>query len=165
MDSNRHETCKSCHRRMAVGVAPDPSGNCERCAELAIVARVSASPEVPERVMTTDEDSPRRAIVDRLRRRYEEAKRVVAAEPPPETDHSHLDWILGSRRSPDRNDAEFDTEISELVVLWLDDLVRQLDGWSSPSDTSCSAVRDLRSATREFAQAFLAPRVPPAEHP
>ncbi len=110
------------------------------------------------------DDARRRQAVARLRERYGEAHGLVSREQP----HAHLEWILGKRRDLDRDDAALETSVSELVVLWLQDLAVELDSGVAPriaadtdeSPLASSASRQdvaerLRIATREFASAFL----------
>jgi hypothetical protein len=115
----------------------------------------------------------RRLAVARLRARYSEARDLVAAAEPHLPSHAHLEWILGERRGPDRDEVIFDERFAELIVLWLEDLVLELDGpllapyspgaaaGPLPSPVSReSAALGLRMATRAFADAFLRPRDP-----
>jgi hypothetical protein len=113
------------------------------------------------------EESARSAALGRLRERYSSARALV--EPPGDSPHSNLDWILGESRSPYRNSASIDAALAELVVLWLDDLARELDeslpahdrtsavDGASPEGSPRAIIRGLRIATREFAEAFLLP--------
>ncbi len=118
------------------------------------------------------DDTRRRGVVSRLRQRYGEARGLVLSEesrPPP---HAHLEWILGTRRNFGHDEAAFDIGVSELVVLWLQDLAQELDIRVLPSSTSAldagasvaadsrqAAAHDLRTATRDFEDAFLSPRL------
>ena len=90
---------------------------------------------------------------------------MVNANGTDEPHHVHLDWILGSRSDSDRDDAGVDAGISELVILWLEDLAADLEGSidapgasrkamdRGPDGRLASAARGLREATRDFAQA------------
>jgi hypothetical protein len=117
------------------------------------------------------DDTRRRGVVSRLRQRYGEAQGLVVREESYPAPHAHLEWILGTRRNPGHDEAAFDTGVSELVVLWLQDLAQDLDirvlpSSASGSDASASAAADcrqaaahhLRTATSDFADAFLSPR-------
>ena len=112
----------------------------------------------------------------RLRAYYSAARGLVDARNSPVPDatdsgphHVHLDWILGSRSDSDRDDSGVDAGISELVILWLEDLAADLEGGPivasgaskkavdrRPDGRLESAARGLREATRDFAQAFRA---------
>ena len=107
------------------------------------------------------DDTRRRGVVARLRQRYGEA-RVASTSDEADPQHSaHLEWILGAQRDLLRDEAAFDPRVSELVVLWLQDFAMQLDdreGAVPAQDSRSEAARDLRAATTDFADAFLAPR-------
>lgn len=76
----------------------------------------------------------------------------------------HLDWILGSLRNRNNDAAAFDTELAELVVLWLEDLAAELNAAPGALAGATVAERqlaaaELQAATRAFAAAVLgAPR-------
>ena len=159
--------CSRCGCRSDAAVASDGWGRCERCAESSIV----------EKARISHEDS-RRIVVARLRAYYSAARGLVDARDSRELDaatdsgephHAHLDWILGSRSDSDRDDSGVDAGISELMILWLEDLAADLEGGSTvasgasrkavdrrPDGRLESAARGLREATRDFAQAFRA---------
>jgi hypothetical protein len=114
------------------------------------------------------EDFLRRKVVDRLRRKYARARELVGFEQPDLPPHAHLDWVLGARRNPGRDDSRFDVGVCQLVVLWLEDFLLELDGpllapraersvghGMPAGDSRRVAARALRSATRDFADAFL----------
>lgn len=113
------------------------------------------------------DDTRKRGIVARLRQRYGEARGLSSREPDPQ--HSaHLEWILGAQRDLGRDEAALDSRVSELVVLWLQDYAQQLDDRESMPPAAGSrqaAVRDLRTATSDFAEAFLGPRLSPVGQP
>jgi hypothetical protein len=76
----------------------------------------------------------------------------------------HLDWILGPLRNPGSDGAAFETELAELVVLWLEDLVVELNAEPPQAALAGATLRQrklaaagLHAATREFAAAFLDP--------
>jgi hypothetical protein len=109
----------------------------------------------------------RRGVVARLRAYYSAARELVDAKESVEPHHGHLEWILGTRSNPDRDDAGMDARTSELVVLWLEDLALDLDvsigvtitpkhaeGRLPAAGRRKSAAQGLRDATRAFAQAF-----------
>jgi hypothetical protein len=143
--------CRTCGRQIDRGVAPAGAGNCERCGE-------EASPR-------DGADSRRRGIVERLRGRYAEAQEWVIADSGSSSPHANLEWILGSRRGAG-DGASIGTSVSELVVLWLEDLALELEhpevadsgrgGEGSPARRA--AAEELRVATRDFADAFLDPQ-------
>jgi hypothetical protein len=112
---------------------------------------------VPEEIV---DDSPDRAIVVRLRERYAEARELVSLEPAWEPSHAHLEWILGPRRNRELDFVPLGREISELVVLWLEDLALELEaepgaGPEWDAGTRQSVAQTLRSATRDFAGTLL----------
>ena len=128
-----------------------------------------------DRLFNSLEDSRRRGIVGRLRERYSEAREIVSAREPDADHHGNLDWILGVRRDRAQDDAMWDSRVAELVVLWLEDFLLELDGLAfapfrsglvatpaSSEDSRRSVARALRNATREFAEAFLTERAMPA---
>jgi hypothetical protein len=161
-----------------MAVAPDASGRCERCFETAgfepsnqplPTEATVAFPFLEEIV----DDALRRLVVARLRARYSEARHLVMPAEPHSPSHANLDWILGARRGPDQDYARFDERFSELIVLWLEDLVLELDGpllapyspevvpGELPAGVSReSAALGLRLAARDFAHAFLGRRDP-----
>jgi hypothetical protein len=113
----------------------------------------------------------RRGVVARLRAYYAVARELVDANKADGAHHDHLEWILGTRSDPDRDDAGLDAEVSVLVVLWLEDLALDLDGsiglprtpdragLRHPAERRReSAARGLRLATRDFADAFVMDR-------
>jgi len=145
--------CRTCGREIDRGVAPGAAGNCERCRE--------------ESASVRGAESRRRGVVQRLRGRYADAQEwiVRGASSSP---HSHLDWILGVRRGAHRDDAVLETSVCELVVLWLEDLALELEHPDLAKPRGRSAVgpqgrlvaaEELRVATRDFAEAFLGPRM------
>ncbi|HYX20501.1 MAG TPA: hypothetical protein VFA98_06605 [Thermoanaerobaculia bacterium] len=106
-------------------------------------------------------------MVERLRERYHEARALVAAEESDPTHRGQLDWIFGIHGEEAHRPAALDARTSELVVLWLEDLIRHLDELADAGDASLSvgepvsaispghrAARGLHAATREFADAF-----------
>jgi hypothetical protein len=105
------------------------------------------------------DEAQRRQVVAQLRERYGAARGLVSLGQP----HGNLEWILGGRRDLARDDAALDTSVSELVVLWLQDLAADLDNGIEGEDAPASSVsreavaESLRTATREFAAAFLSP--------
>lgn len=134
----------------------------------------------PEPLSTrSSEDDHKRAIVVRLRERYSEARSLVPWELPLDSESfSHLEWILGGQRNTEHDETALDTEVSELVVLWLQDLARQLDnqasvpaapgsagGPASTEDVRHAAADGLRTATRDFAEAFLSSELAPVPAP
>ena len=136
--------CATCFEVFEVGVSPDPTGRCERCRD-----RCAAS---------------RRGIVGRLRAYYAAAREFVDTSTFGDPHHAHLEWILGSRRRPDRDDASFAVEVSEVMVLWLEDLASEVESATGAAGRLRvpgrreSAARGLRAATRDFADAFLPER-------
>jgi hypothetical protein len=155
----REWTCSHCALRHE---AAEGTTRCELCGGV-----LSGSPEaLPTRSF---EDGRKRATLARLRERYSEARGLVPWEPPLDTESfSHLEWILGAQRNTQHDETAWRAGVSDLVVLWLQDLARELDDqasvpWTPGSGAgaaSTAAVRHaaadgLRTATRDFAEAFL----------
>ena len=124
------------------------------------------------------DDTRKRGVVARLRERYGEARGLVSREEAYPQPHAHLEWILGTQRNLGQDEATLDTGVSELVVLWLQDLAQELDIQALPPSASASGesvipaadsrqavAHDLRTATRDFAKAFLRPRAGSVEAP
>ena len=164
----RKWTCRHCGRRSETAVVAGGIVTCEFCNEAS-----SAKPEAPSAPRL--EDATRRTgVVTRLRERYGEARKFVLSEPPlDDRAHDHLEWILGKRSNPEIAGTALDTEVSELIVLWLQDLARELDdptsfpeasgtepGAGSTAGVRLAAADGLRAATRDFAEEFL--RIQPA---
>jgi hypothetical protein len=167
--------CKTCGRRNPIGVASDESGNCERCTDAASLKRTGMADDAAMREESSvfplgpgGEEFLRRKVVDRLRKKYARARELVGSGQPDLQPHAHLDWVLGTRRNPGRDDARFDLGVCQLVVLWLEDFLLELDGpvlapraeksvgsLTPAGDSRLVAARALRSATRDFADAFL----------
>lgn len=166
MDFERRRwRCQTCGRQSEVGLAPDERGDCERCAEAALGRRRLPNPAP---LTQAPDDFRRRGIVARLRERYAEAREIAPSTLVGSEHHEHLNWILGEKRSAMRDDADLDAGVSELVVLWLEDFVLELDGpWAAslretiaaPPEASRRLAADgLRAAAKDFAEAFLSPR-------
>jgi hypothetical protein len=156
-------TCRHCGRRNETAVVAGETVTCEFCNETSDPRTEAPSPPPPE-------DATRRnGVVTRLRERYGEARKFVLSEPPmDDRAHDHLEWILGKRSNPEIAGTALDTEVSELVVLWLQDLARELDnpasfpgasgsdrGAGSTAGVRRTAADGLRAATRDFAEEFL----------
>jgi hypothetical protein len=160
---HRKWTCRRCGRGNDTAVTAGAAMKCEHCSE-----GFRARPEAPSTGLL-DVGTRKRGIVARLRERYGEAREFVPWEPPLNAQaYGHLEWILGKQRSPERDEAVLGTEVSELVVLWLQDLARELDnpavlpgvprsdgGPASTEGVRQAAADGLRTATRDFAEAFL----------
>lgn len=159
----REWTCLNCGRGNETAVADAETLTCEYCAEV-----FSANPEAASNSLL-DDDARRRGVVARLRQRYDEAREFVLSGPPLDAQaHEHLEWILGKQGNPERGGAVLGTEVSELVVLWLQDLARELDsqaffpgapdsddGAASTSGVRQAAADGLRTATRDFEEEFI----------
>lgn len=102
------------------------------------------------------DDSGRRDAFVRLRETYGEAQRHV----PAEGTYEELQWILGARRNGTQDPLSLGTKIIELIALWLQDLVREMER-RSPAPTE--AARNLRDATAGFLQAFRRDPADPLE--
>jgi hypothetical protein len=82
----------------------------------------------------------------------------------PEESHANLDWLIGSSERPGFEPADIDADMAQVALLWLQDLARELDGAAPPTVVSGGgggdrqgAARGLRTATDDFAEAFLTP--------
>ena len=140
--------------------------------------RSTARPDAPL-ASAFDDDHRKRGVVARLRERYSEAREFAPSVPPPDAESfAHLEWILGKQRNPEHDEATMSVEVSELVVLWLQDLARELDspavfpalsGSDSAAESTAgvrqAAADGLRTATRDFAEAFLSPQPNPVGEP
>jgi hypothetical protein len=165
MTTQDRAVCVGCGQSIGIGVAPNIAGLCERCAELAPFLLGGRAGEPGE---TAGEEQRRRRhdAVGRLRERYHEARALTLEEGPERSHHINLDWILGSEAGDGRG-APFDARTSALVLLWLEDLIRDLDASRGSSDAEADSpagrwdatAHGLRCATREFAAAFLGPEV------
>jgi hypothetical protein len=162
--------CRRCGGPSDVGVAPDASGHCERCVESSEFGAARAAAGLPPPGASGEEF--RRGVVARLRAYYAVARELVDAKASSDPHHEHLEWILGTRSNPAQDDAGLEAGVSELVVLWLEDLASDLDGSIGLTRTPNrvggrhpaagrreSAARGLRVATRDFADAFLTDRL------
>jgi hypothetical protein len=75
--------------------------------------------------------------------------------------HANLGWLLGSGERPGFEPADIDVAMAQVALLWLQDLARELDGAALPAVGSAGeqdrpgAARGLRTATEDFADAFL----------
>ena len=145
-------------------MAPDGAGHCELCAE---GAHGRPSPRLedavhevllPKGILGVEQNR----IMARLFEEYGLARVLLAGAPRELPDHEHLEWILGGRRDAGRDRFAFASELVGLVVLWLEDFALELEAparqhLGAPATVSRSAAAArLRTATREFAAAFLA---------
>lgn len=168
----RKWTCRHCGRRNKTAVTAGATMTCEYCTEV-----FGAGSESPSKRLL-DDDTRKRGVVARLRQRYGEAREFVLSEPPLDAQaHGHLEWILGKESNAGHGGAALGTELSELVVLWLQDLARELDnqvfpgaagsedGAASAAGVRQAAADGLRTATREFAEEFLGAHAGPVPVP
>lgn len=159
--------CADCGRTIGLGIAPDSSGRCERCAEAASIRPEERDQTGPYESADQPQESPRDPIVERLRERYHEARALVVTEESEPAHRGQLDWIFGAHAGAARSAAALDARTSELVVLWLEDLIRHLEELTAAGGTtlladesgdsvspSLRAACGLHAATREFANAF-----------
>jgi len=165
-------TCGKCGLSNEAAVIAGWVIRCEFCAE-----PFHTTPGAP--LESAFDEHRKRAVVARLRERYSEAREFAPSVPPPDAESfAHLEWILGKQRNPEQDEATLSVEVSELVVLWLQDLARELDnpafvpGPPVPNSAAAStagvrqaAADDLRTATRDFAEAFLSPQPSPVGEP
>jgi len=172
MNTEDRAICVGCGCSIGVGLAPDAGGRCERCAEAAAAIR-SDSREANPPASDAPRDPLRDAVVDRLRSRYHDARDHVSDDNSRAAEHGNLDWILGTHGEDTRRTELINGRTSELVVLWLEDMIRDLDdrvsavtgGTAAAEDDSSDVGRDgaaraLQTATQEFADEFVrrAPR-------
>ncbi len=107
----------------------------------------------------------KRQALARLLKRYDQAREFVSPGEP----YANLEWILGPKRDPNRDAADLDAKMIELVALWLQDLVVEVDRVSSSELTGAadesapsayqarrSTARSLRAAAKGFVVAFRA---------
>ncbi len=120
----------------------------EQCEECAGAGRPPAG----------DAAGERRTVLARLRKRYDEAREMAS----PDESHANLDWLIGSSERPGFVPAEIDVDMAQVALLWLQDLARELDGAAIPTAVPAAeeqdregAARGLRTATDDFAEAFL----------
>jgi ribosomal protein L37AE/L43A len=173
MESGQRKwTCRNCGRPNETAVLAGGTLKCEHCTEV-----FDATPEAPS--TPHDDEARKRAVVARLRERYGEAREFVPWEPPLDAQsYGHLEWILGKQSSPEQDEAALGTQVSELVVLWLQDLARKLEnqaffpgppgsdrGAASHAGVRQAAAEGLRTATRDFAQEFLSIHPGPVPEP
>ena len=105
----------------------------------------------------------------RLRDSYVEAQELAARGQP----HENLDWILGERRDLTQDHLALHSERIELISLWLEDLVAELE--SPPPDLEATgsdsrsisahqsrsaAAQRLREATQRYLKLFRSPEGP-----
>jgi hypothetical protein len=115
-----------------------------------------------------DIDAEKRNALIHLRDRYVEARNLVSSHEP----YRNLEWILGARRNPTQDPLALPPRTVELVALWLQDLVVQLDTRApeQPASESEAArlaggearravAQKLRDATKRFLTAFR-PSIP-----
>jgi hypothetical protein len=106
-------------------------------------------------------DEKKHAGLAQLQARYVEAQELAERGQP----HENLDWILGGRRDLDRDPLAIHSKRIELISLWLEDLVAELENPPSGPDTAESestasyqyryaAAQKLRDATRVFLKLF-----------
>lgn len=151
--------CSKCGDFFEVGLAPDSDGRCDRCMEAFAAQRVRPAAEI--------RGSSGEAL-SRLRAYYSAAREFVDARVSGDSHHAHLEWILGSRSHPDR-DESIRGDVSEAMVLWLEDLASEIEvstGAAGAHPRTAgrfpghlrreSAARGLRVATRDFANALRA---------
>jgi len=160
----RKRTCPHCGQRGAPAVGAGDLQRCESCAGV-----FAAGPDVRS-VRAVDDETRKRDVVARLREQYRHACGFLSSEPTADSpSFAHLEWILGKQRNPDEDGAALGAEVSQLVVLWLEDLVLELDNRTFPDSASSdgdvassgnsrqAAAEGLRTAARTFAEAFLSP--------
>jgi len=106
-------------------------------------------------------DNKKHAGLAQLQARYVEAQELAVRGQP----HENLDWILGGRRDLDQDPLAIHSKRIELIGLWLEDLVAELESPPSDPETAESesttayqyryaAAQKLRDATRGFLDLF-----------
>jgi len=108
---------------------------------------------------TTD----KRAKLAQLQDLYVAAQKLAVRGQP----HENLDWILGQRRDLAENPVGFQTKTIELISLWLEDLIADLErppadshlgepesGALSAHQSRYAAAQTLRDATRLFLEVW-----------
>jgi hypothetical protein len=106
-------------------------------------------------------DEKKHAGLAQLQARYIEAQELAVRGQP----HENLDWILGGRRDLNQDPLAIHSKRIELISLWLEDLVAELESPTSGLETSESesttsyqyryaAAQRLRDATRAFLKLF-----------
>ena len=154
---SRTWNCRGCGRENHTDVRPDGTVKCEHCGDVKSI-QPSRSPrgEEPSTLDLPNDSSERRDAFLRLRDAYVLAQKLV----PEEGTYEELQWILGERRSGPSHPSSLGARTIELVALWLQDLVREMEVRSpAPGD----AVRDLRDATARFLAAFRTAQPIPSE--
>ncbi|HEY6930705.1 MAG TPA: hypothetical protein VJA66_13585 [Thermoanaerobaculia bacterium] len=119
----------------------------------------------PTRSAAGDEERLER--LTQLRDLYVEAQELAVRGQP----HENLDWILGWRRDLTQDPLAFHSKRIELISLWLEDLVAELESpppaleatesenRSMPAHQSrYVAARKLREATKLFLKLFRSPQ-------
>ena len=108
-------------------------------------------------------DEEKRERLAQLRDFYVEAQELAVRGQP----HENLDWILGWRRDQTQNPLVFHSKRIELISLWLEDLVAEIESSPPALETTESesrsmpahqsryaAAQKLREATRMFLKLF-----------
>ena len=111
-------------------------------------------------------DEERLERLTQLRDLYVEAQELAVRGQP----HENLDWILGWRRDLTQDPLAFHSKRIELISLWLEDLVAELESppvleaaesesRSMPASQSrYAAAQKLREATKLFLKLFRSPQ-------
>ena len=155
---SRTWNCRRCGRENHTDVRSDGTVKCEFCGDVKSI-QPPRSPRGDESstLGLPNDNSERHDAFMRLRTAYVLAQKLV----PEEGTYEELQWILGERRSgaPDPPPS-LGARTIELVALWLQDLVREMEVHSP----ACGdAVRDLRDATARFLTAFRTEQPIPSE--
>jgi hypothetical protein len=131
-------------------------------AELNVESGSEKKPE-SESQRNPSRNTDKREKLALLRALYVEAQKLAVRGQP----HENLDWILGNRRDLAENPLGFQTKTIELISLWLEDLIAELESpQSDPKlgetessalsayQTRYAAAQTLRDATRVFLTSF-----------
>ena len=180
----RNWTCRNCGRANQTMAGLDGTVKCEHCADSlrippgktldgdvfetagieppAVVERGGKS-EISCGGLPGHRDVERRAAFVELREHYVKARRHGSSNGR----HQNLEWILGASRNSSQDPPGFEAKTIEVVALWLQDLVAELDrrlpkplpekleeDAVSAFETRQVAAQNLRDATKRFLAAF-----------
>jgi hypothetical protein len=106
-------------------------------------------------------DEEKHAGLAQLQAQYVDAQELAVRGKP----HENLDWILGGRRDLNQDPLAIHSKRIELISLWIEDLVAELESPSSGPETAKSestvsyqhryaAAQKLRDATQVFLKLF-----------
>ena len=156
---SRTWNCRRCGRENRTDVRPDGTVQCEHCSDVkSIQPARSPRGEETSTIEPPEDNSEKRAAFLSLQEAYVHAQTLV----PEEGTYEELEWILGERRTEAPNPPSLGSRTIDLVALWLQDLVREME---SRSPARPDAAQDLRDATARFLVAFRADAAIPSSPP